>query len=113
MVTSELIERPQYTDWLQRWKDRDVIKVITGLRRCGKSMVLELFRRSLVAEGIAESRIISINFESLDAHYPTDYQSLYDYIVERLPAELHQLCFSRRSTARRTFRKSCGRTVRA
>ena len=53
MVTSELIERPQYTDWLQRWKDRDVIKVITGLRRCGKSMVLELFRRSLVAEGIA------------------------------------------------------------
>ena len=47
-------------------------------------MVLELFRRSLVAEGIAESRIISINFESLDAHYPTDYQSLYDYIVERL-----------------------------
>ena len=84
MVTSELIERPQYTDWLQRWKDRDVIKVITGLRRCGKSMVLELFRRSLVAEGIAESRIISINFESLDAHYPTDYQSLYDYIVERL-----------------------------
>lgn len=69
MVTSELIERPQYTDWLQRWKDRDVIKVITGLRRCGKSMVLELFRRSLVAEGIAESRIISINFESLDAHY--------------------------------------------
>ena len=84
MVTSELIERPQYTDWLQRWKDRDVIKVITGLRRCGKSMVLELFRRSLVTEGIAESRIISINFESLDAHYPTDYQSLYDYIVERL-----------------------------
>ena len=84
MVTSELIERPQYTDWLQRWKDRDVIKVITGLRRCGKSMVLELFRRSLVAKGIAESRIISINFESLDAHYPTDYQSLYDYIVERL-----------------------------
>lgn len=84
MVTNELIERPQYTDWLQRWKDRDVIKVITGLRRCGKSMVLELFRRSLVAEGIAESHIISINFESLDAHYPTDYQSLYDYIVERL-----------------------------
>ena len=38
MVTSELIERPQYTDWLQRWKDRDVIKVITGLRRCSKTM---------------------------------------------------------------------------
>ncbi|KFI96892.1 ATP-binding protein [Bifidobacterium stellenboschense] len=79
-----MIERPAYMDWLERWRDKDVIKVITGLRRCGKSTVLRLFRERLLAKGVAPNRIIAINFESLEEDYPTEAKPLYDYIVSRL-----------------------------
>lgn len=79
-----MIERPAYTDWLERWQDKDVIKVITGLRRCGKSTVLRLFRERLLAKGVDQNRIIAINFESLEEDYPTEAKPLYDYIVSRL-----------------------------
>lgn len=83
-MKNELINRPVYLDWLNRWKDRDVIKVATGLRRCGKSSVLELFRRQLREGGIADSNILSINFESWNEEYPLDARELYRYIVQRL-----------------------------
>lgn len=78
------IERPHYMEWLFRWKDKDLIKVVTGLRRCGKSSVLVLFQHELVDAGVAPENIISINFESLDEDYPREPKALYDYIVERL-----------------------------
>lgn len=83
-MKNELVNRPVYLDWLNRWKDRDVIKVATGLRRCGKSSVLELFRRQLREGGIADSNILGINFESWDEEYPLDARELYRYIVQRL-----------------------------
>ncbi|MBT1182008.1 ATP-binding protein [Bifidobacterium sp. CP2] len=79
-----MIERPAYMDWLERWQDKDVIKVITGLRRCGKSTVLKLFRERLLTKGVDSNRIIAINFESMDDDYPTEAKPLYDYIVSRL-----------------------------
>ena len=79
-----MIERPQYMQWLQRWRDKDVIKVVTGLRRCGKSTVLKLFREQLAANGVPQDHIISINFESLAEDYPIEAKPLYDYIVKRL-----------------------------
>ena len=83
-MKNELVNRPVYLDWLNRWKGRDVIKVATGLRRCGKSSVLELFRRQLREGGIADSNILSINFESWNEEYPLDARELYRYIVQRL-----------------------------
>ncbi|HIY51281.1 MAG TPA: ATP-binding protein [Candidatus Olsenella avicola] len=83
-MKNELVNRPVYLDWLNRWKDRDVIKVATGLRRCGKSRVLELFRRQLREGGVADSNILGINFESWDEEYPLDARELYRYIVQRL-----------------------------
>ncbi len=83
-MKSELVNRPIYLDWLNRWKDRDVIKVTTGLRRCGKSSLLELFRRQLCENGVADGNILSINFESWDEEYPLDARELYRYIVQRL-----------------------------
>lgn len=79
-----MIPRPHYMNWLNRWRDKDVIKVLTGMRRCGKSTVLHLFGEQLVAEGIKRSNIISINFESMDGDYPLDAKPLYDFIVSRL-----------------------------
>lgn len=78
------IPRPQYIDWLQRWKDKDVIKVVTGPRRCGKSTMLNMFRDDLAANGVPAGNIIAINLESLDEAYPTEAKPLYDYIVNRL-----------------------------
>lgn len=79
-----MIERPRYMEWLERWKDEPVIKVITGLRRCGKSSILELFRQHLSAQGVSNDNIVSINFESLDEEYPLKAKPLYDYIVQSL-----------------------------
>ena len=79
-----MIDRPRYVDWLQRWKDRPVIKVVTGLRRCGKSSVLALFQERLSEQGVAPENILSINFESLDEDWPREAVALYRAIVERL-----------------------------
>lgn len=88
-MMSELVPRPHYMAWLQRWKDKNVIKVVTGMRRSGKSCIFELFRNELRAEGIPDSNIHSINFESLDEDYPTDARTLYRYLVERLAAGIN------------------------
>lgn len=83
-MTRMLIPRPRAMEWLDRWRDKEPIKVITGLRRCGKSSALELFRNKLREDSVPSSNILSINFESLDRAYPTEAQPLYDYVVERL-----------------------------
>lgn len=83
-MPANLVNRPLYMQWLERWRDQDVIKVVTGMRRCGKSSVLSLFRDELRNQGVGDRNIISINFESLDEEYPLDARPLYRYIVERL-----------------------------
>ena len=83
-MKTDLVNRPNYMDWLDRWRDKDVIKVVTGLRRCGKSSVLELYRRRLREGGVSDANILSINFESLDEEYPLVARELYRYITQRL-----------------------------
>ena len=79
------IQRPYYLDWLKRWRDKDVIKVVTGMRRCGKSTILELFQTDLAQSGVPRSNIISINFETkLEEDYPLTAKELYGYVVARL-----------------------------
>lgn len=79
-----MIERREYMDVLKKWKDQSVIKVITGIRRCGKSTLLELYREYLKTQDIEEEQIISINFEELEYEALLDYKALYSYIKERL-----------------------------
>lgn len=79
-----MVVRPKYLAWLNRWKDRDVIKVAVGMRRCGKSTVLKMFQDDLQSQGISASNIIAINFESLDEDYPLTARELYRYVVGRL-----------------------------
>lgn len=81
-----MIERPSYLERLQAWKDRDVIKVLTGMRRCGKSTILEMFQDALKATGIEEKCLIALNFESLEENFPTGAKELYSYIASRLSA---------------------------
>ena len=61
-----MVERKEYLDQLWAWKDEQVIKVVTGIRRCGKSVLLKQYQDKLLAAGVAQEQIISINFEDLD-----------------------------------------------
>lgn len=58
-----IIERKEYLEKLIAWKDKQLIKIVTGVRRCGKSMLLEIYRNYLKEHEIEEEQIISINFE--------------------------------------------------
>lgn len=80
----EWIQRDQYLDWLARWKDKQVIKVVSGVRRCGKSELLNMYRDRLMRGGVDKGQIIAINFEELDYEHLTCYRSLYDHVVSRL-----------------------------
>ena len=78
------INRPEYLDFLIRSKDRRIIKVISGIRRSGKSTLLDIYRDWLTGHGVSAGQIIYINFEEIDFEHLTDYRVLYDYIKTRL-----------------------------
>ena len=82
-----IIERKEYLEKLIAWKDKQLIKIVTGVRRCGKSMLLEIYRNYLKEHGIEEEQIISINFEDLDYEELTDYRKLYKYLRELRPLQ--------------------------
>ena len=81
-----MIERTEYLEELKRWKDKDLIKVITGIRRCGKSTLFQLFIDYLKSTGISNEQIISINLEDVDYNFE-DYKQLYDYIKEKMDSK--------------------------
>lgn len=80
-------ERDLYLDKLIKFKDKQFIKVITGIRRCGKSTLLKLFREYLLKFDVSEKQIIYINFESIQFDDIKDYKLLYEYIKEHLAAK--------------------------
>ncbi|MDR2453261.1 MAG: ATP-binding protein [Bifidobacteriaceae bacterium] len=82
---SRLIERPGPLSWLRQWAGRDVIKVVTGVRRCGKSTLLNMFQADLAASGVEPRAIVSLNLEDPDhADLLGDYRLLYNHIKGRL-----------------------------
>lgn len=87
-----VVERPSYLDELKRWKDKDLIKVVTGIRRCGKSTLFELFINYLKDTGIKNEQIIHINLEDADYNFK-DYKEFYDYIIEKVDKEKQYYVF--------------------
>ena len=79
-----LLQRKEYLDKLITFRDKQIIKIVTGIRRCGKSTLLRLYQDWLKAQGVRENQIISINFEDMDYEELTDYKKLYAYLKERL-----------------------------
>lgn len=78
------VARKEYFQRLLGWKDKKMIKVITGIRRCGKSTLLKMFREYLLEHGIGENQMISINFEDYEYQELWQPKALYQYIKERL-----------------------------
>lgn len=82
-----MIEREEYLERLVRWKDKKIIKVITGIRRCGKSTLLELYREYLLSNGVSAEQIIAINLEDFENRRFLDTSVLHKYILENAPKE--------------------------
>lgn len=80
----KLIQREQYLAKLRALRDKAIIKVITGVRRCGKSTLMQLFQKELLQSGVSEKQIISINFEDYDFVGLRNAKALYQHVVARL-----------------------------
>ena len=78
-----MIERKEYLEKLKKWKDKDLIKVITGIRRCGKSTLFDIYIDYLKSIGIEDNHIISVNLENPDNEFDT-YKELYKYVKEQI-----------------------------
>lgn len=81
---TDLINRPQYLKQLVENKDVDLVKIVTGIRRCGKSSLLDLFHQYLLDSGVDNSHIIHMNMESLRFRELKDYLSFYDFVSKQI-----------------------------
>ena len=79
-----LVDRPTYVDRLLKWRDRDVVKIVTGVRRCGKSTVLRLFRERLLSSGVPADRIVAFDFENPDTTDFASWREVWNLIKPRL-----------------------------
>lgn len=79
-----MVERKEYLEQLAQWKDEQVIKVITGIRRCGKSTLLLQYQTWLKANEVSADQIVSVNFEELEYEELLDYRKLYEYLKNHL-----------------------------
>lgn len=79
-----MIERKEYLQKLIDFKDTNIIKVVTGIRRCGKSTLFELYQEYLRKSAVLKEQMITINFEDLKYEKLQDYKELYKYISEQL-----------------------------
>jgi len=79
-----MVLRRQYLEKLRKTQGSQIIKVITGVRRCGKSTLLAQFQEELLKSGVGSDQIISVNLEDLANKTLIDYTKLYDYLLERL-----------------------------
>ena len=79
-----MINRKEYLDSLINFRDKKLIKVVTGIRRCGKSTLFELYQDYLRSNGVADEQIISINLEEGEYDEIEIYKQLYDFVNEKI-----------------------------
>ncbi len=79
-----MVVRREYLQRLFSWKEEKVIKVVTGIRRCGKSTLLKQYQDELLKQGVSPEQLVSVNFEELEFEHLLDYRALYAYLKEHL-----------------------------
>ncbi len=89
----KLIARPDYLEQLIRFRDKKLIKVITGIRRCGKSTLLDLYEDYLKSQGVEDRQVIRLNLEFPEYHELQTYMQLYDYIKKQLQEDCMNYVF--------------------
>ncbi|MCR5288800.1 MAG: ATP-binding protein [Treponema sp.] len=90
-IAKKRIVRKEYLERLRNLKYKKLIKIITGIRRCGKSTVMEMFRDELIESGVDENQIIFLNFEDYDNKHLRNPDELYSYIKERLTQKMNYI----------------------
>ena len=78
------VARTHYLNWLEQFRDRPLIKVLTGMRRVGKSTILQMFAQSLKRRGVPASRIVMLNFEELENEPLRDAKVLHGFLKGKL-----------------------------
>lgn len=79
-----MIQRPEYLRKLIAFREKQIIKVVTGVRRCGKSTLFELYKEYLTEQGVATEQIVSVNLEDMAYEDLLDYKMLHEYVKEKL-----------------------------
>lgn len=102
-----MINRPEYLEELISFKDKDLIKVVTGIRRCGKSTLFDLYCDYLLKNGVSEEQIIRLNLEDADYDFITNYKELHDYIKEKLVKDKMNYVFIDEVQVIDMFEKAC------
>ena len=93
-MPKDYIGRPNYLKQLLAYQDSDLVKIVTGIRRCGKSTLMLLMVEELRKQGISDKNIIHINLESLQYHDLLDYMSFYQHIKAGIQSpDKHYLYF--------------------
>ena len=90
-IESQKILREEYFERLRNLKHKKLIKIVTGIRRCGKSTVLDMFKEELLSNGVEENQIIFINFEDYENKSLRNPESLYNYIKQRLTSKMNYI----------------------
>lgn len=88
-----MIKRTEYLNRLINWREKQLIKVITGVRRCGKSTLFSLYIDYLKETGVTGDQIISINLEDMDFGHLSDYKALHAYVKDRLCKDKYTYVF--------------------
>jgi predicted AAA+ superfamily ATPase len=88
-----MIQRPEYLNKLISWQEKQIIKVVSGVRRCGKSTLFALFINHLKNTGVIDEQIIAINLEDIENEHLLNYRALYNYVKERLCDGKHTYVF--------------------
>lgn len=80
----ERIDRPRYLSKLKEYRDKDIVKIVTGIRRCGKSTLLDIYEDYLLSSGIQPANILHMNMESLQHRDLLSYLTFYDYVSSHI-----------------------------
>ncbi|WP_462324938.1 ATP-binding protein [Desulfoplanes sp.] len=103
-----MIDRPAYLEKLAAFRDKDVIKIVSGIRRCGKSTLFELYRNFLIDDGVPKNAVISINLENADSRDMwDDPMKLHDFIAARLVPGQKNYVFLDEIQQVQSFERAC------
>jgi len=102
-----MIPRDEYLEQLKHFKDKDLIKVITGIRRCGKSTLFDLYNEFLLNSGIEKQQIIRINLEDPIYYELDSYLKLYNYVLNKIDSSKKSYVFIDEVQVVPEFQKAC------
>lgn len=102
-----MIKREEYLKEMRAFREKRVIKVVSGIRRCGKSTLFDLFKEELLADGVEKEQIISFNFETADNYDIDDFKKLYKAVENRLCPNKMNYVFLDEVQQVREFQRAC------